>query len=734
MNDAVTISTPTLFGTQDSLLSPLHLTNTKESNLENWHPHLTVYRPIPHKNSTKMPSRTDNNGSAEPLNASRWRVNSSGQLVSSEPGWDLADEIVRLKIGDVTGQNDNGRTRTPPKSVAASNAVAQMAESSPLDSSSAPSVDSSPDGSTRAKTIPHSRETTSDDEAAGSPPKDQSNDNGRSQQWDAMSPVEQPSYPSLMAQAAPRQQGDYRSPVQGTEAANGDDLQIDYSLPHRNYNPIPQGSPNFANGRPAPANVPPVYRQPPPTRNYTGHGMVPASTGMMPYLASHQSSSSLGNGQQLYDMMLPGAPENHPAIARLQQQHNVYPRSHQRSISDSSNVPDPVVHALMTGNIPVIYPGMAPIWPAPPYGAGADPYGRVTEAQALAAAARLQQSYNAQQSYVPLSVGPSPVGDDRRFNASSNGPSANNRKLGLYKTELCRSWEEKGTCRYGAKCQFAHGEEELRTVQRHPKYKTEICRTFWVSGSCPYGKRCCFIHTELPQGAAGAPPPAGADGNANGAAQRPDARARSGSTNSDPSDAPVSLLARIKRENAPTTPVDVNSASGLLRPGALRVDTSALNPEINKQNKSAYPTFPGNNIMFSQPEPVNKRSSPAPAQGPVTAGPDFGRHLSARLNIVGSNEQRPGHRHTPSNSSQQGTEGLTPANQGHQYSLSGDGGRINGHVRGSSAGNWGAIARAMAPSPAQYQSSASPVGERPMNSPWTTTELVPGGGKKTAWP
>ena len=84
--------------------------------------------------------------------------------------------------------------------------------------------------------------------------------------------------------------------------------------------------------------------------------------------------------------------------------------------------------------------------------------------------------YNAQQSYVPLSVGPSPVGDDRRSNASSNGPSANNRKLGLYKTELCRSWEEKGTCRYGAKCQFAHGEEELRTVQRHPKYKTEICR------------------------------------------------------------------------------------------------------------------------------------------------------------------------------------------------------------------------------------------------------------------
>ena len=56
-------------------------------------------------------------------------------------------------------------------------------------------------------------------------------------------------------------------------------------------------------------------------------------------------------------------------------------------------------------------------------------------------------------------------------NADGTGPSANNRKLGLYKTELCRSWEEKGTCRYGPKCQFAHGEEEVRRVARHPKVR-----------------------------------------------------------------------------------------------------------------------------------------------------------------------------------------------------------------------------------------------------------------------
>ena len=70
----------------------------------------------------------------------------------------------------------------------------------------------------------------------------------------------------------------------------------------------------------------------------------------------------------------------------------------------------------------------------------------------------------------------------------------------LYKTELCRSWEETGTCRYGGKCQFAHSREELRPVQRHPKYKTELCRTFSNTGTCPYGTRCRFIHHNVASG------------------------------------------------------------------------------------------------------------------------------------------------------------------------------------------------------------------------------------------
>eukprot|EP01133_Synstelium_polycarpum_P002536 gene2536-2905_t len=64
-----------------------------------------------------------------------------------------------------------------------------------------------------------------------------------------------------------------------------------------------------------------------------------------------------------------------------------------------------------------------------------------------------------------------------------------------YKTELCRSFQETGICRYGFKCQFAHGRDELRPVMRHPKYKTETCKTFHTVGSCPYGARCRFIHS-----------------------------------------------------------------------------------------------------------------------------------------------------------------------------------------------------------------------------------------------
>eukprot|EP01108_Squamamoeba_japonica_P004294 TRINITY_DN3410_c0_g1_i4.p1 TRINITY_DN3410_c0_g1~~TRINITY_DN3410_c0_g1_i4.p1 ORF type:complete len:368 (-),score=114.14 TRINITY_DN3410_c0_g1_i4:29-1090(-) len=78
--------------------------------------------------------------------------------------------------------------------------------------------------------------------------------------------------------------------------------------------------------------------------------------------------------------------------------------------------------------------------------------------------------------------------------ASSSGSSSQSDR---YKTELCRSWEETKSCRYGQKCQFAHGSYELRELPRHPKYKTELCKNYHARGHCPYATRCRFIHDEL---------------------------------------------------------------------------------------------------------------------------------------------------------------------------------------------------------------------------------------------
>lgn len=81
---------------------------------------------------------------------------------------------------------------------------------------------------------------------------------------------------------------------------------------------------------------------------------------------------------------------------------------------------------------------------------------------------------------------------------SSGKPKIKNE---LYKTEICRSYlMNNGYCKYGAKCQFAHGDRERRPVRRHPRYKTKLCRNYVTTGECPYGSRCRFIHApDVPQ-------------------------------------------------------------------------------------------------------------------------------------------------------------------------------------------------------------------------------------------
>lgn len=85
----------------------------------------------------------------------------------------------------------------------------------------------------------------------------------------------------------------------------------------------------------------------------------------------------------------------------------------------------------------------------------------------------------------------------RTESMTSNSSDTGQKQTSLYKTELCRSWEDTGFCRYGKKCQFAHSPKELRNLLRHPKYKTEMCDSFHTVGVCPYGNRCHFVHNDI---------------------------------------------------------------------------------------------------------------------------------------------------------------------------------------------------------------------------------------------
>ena len=66
-----------------------------------------------------------------------------------------------------------------------------------------------------------------------------------------------------------------------------------------------------------------------------------------------------------------------------------------------------------------------------------------------------------------------------------------------YKTELCKSWEKKGSCLYFNKCRFAHGRHELFVKgNNNTKYKLKQCLSFDQNGFCLYGTRCHFKHNE----------------------------------------------------------------------------------------------------------------------------------------------------------------------------------------------------------------------------------------------
>lgn len=426
----------------------------------------------------------------------------------------------------------HGHIKTPPQSKLAVAAVAQYNEASPLETASEASIDSSPHGSDHQLSPSHSRVSSTDtldshesvlssaSHTLRGPPqlKVAATGEGKerphsfsgglssaelrrlkqvgeepsgaihpgdtalpSHQWSSShyrdllgtgEKPDQPTYPSLASTGAfgrSQQQYGYRA-VPGPLAA---DVEADYAAGPRPFFPHAQGIPgtsqHFVQGRPADGVPPASYRQ--PQRGFPPQSLLPNPTGLG-YAAGHVPHLSLGTAQQLYDMVLPHVDGHHSAVSRVQQQHNAFRATHQHSASDPSALRDAATLALLGSQAfapgaHALYPHVAPHIGLynqfyPPH----DGYGP----EVAAAVNRLQAQFTGPYATLPnQTIGVTNTGSTNAGSQNGGGPSANNRKLGLYKTELCRSWEEKGTCRYGTKCQFAHGEEELRLVARHPK-------------------------------------------------------------------------------------------------------------------------------------------------------------------------------------------------------------------------------------------------------------------------
>ncbi|TKY59527.1 Zinc finger protein 36, C3H1 type 3 [Spatholobus suberectus] len=98
-------------------------------------------------------------------------------------------------------------------------------------------------------------------------------------------------------------------------------------------------------------------------------------------------------------------------------------------------------------------------------------------------------------------VRPVSGGKSGRSSSSSGrgSSSSSSTSKSVFKTEICRAWEESGNCRYNSKCQFAHGKEELHTGRLSTKSKSgaQTCSKSSIrAGSSTHGPSSRNVHQQ----------------------------------------------------------------------------------------------------------------------------------------------------------------------------------------------------------------------------------------------
>ncbi|XP_058731379.1 uncharacterized protein LOC131603135 isoform X2 [Vicia villosa] len=101
-----------------------------------------------------------------------------------------------------------------------------------------------------------------------------------------------------------------------------------------------------------------------------------------------------------------------------------------------------------------------------------------------------------------IQVRPNFGGKSGRSSSSSSSrgsSSSSSSNKSLFKTEICRAWEETGNCRFNSKCQFAHIREELHPGRFPMNIKSEMGKISIRPGPSIYSPNTCIVqeHQEV---------------------------------------------------------------------------------------------------------------------------------------------------------------------------------------------------------------------------------------------
>lgn len=88
-------------------------------------------------------------------------------------------------------------------------------------------------------------------------------------------------------------------------------------------------------------------------------------------------------------------------------------------------------------------------------------------------------------------IGPQSISASFASLKLSNNFTPSTPHIHKFRTEMCKTFELYGKCKYGDRCSFAHSRTNMMVkTQVSTNYKTKLCKKFQTNGYCPYGVRC----------------------------------------------------------------------------------------------------------------------------------------------------------------------------------------------------------------------------------------------------